>query len=77
MVRSEMEIMTMNSNEMIKECRKLAKEQKIEFKRSKKVGTINGKACYELESGIQHKTLHQGCLNTIYETLLSAACANQ
>ena len=42
----------MNSNEIIKECRKLAKEQNIEFKRSKKVGTINGKACYEIESGI-------------------------
>lgn len=67
----------MTHNEVIKECRKLAKDQNIAFKRSKKVGTINGKACYEIESGIQRKTLHQGSLATIYETLLSEACANQ
>ena len=67
----------MTHNEIIKECRKLAKEQNIEFKRSNNVGKINGKACYEIESGIQYKTLHQGCLDTIYKTLLSGACANQ
>lgn len=67
----------MNSNEIIKECHKLAKAQNVEFKRSKKVGTINGNACYEIESGIQVKTLHQGSLNTVYETLLNGSCANQ
>ena len=67
----------MNAKETIKECLKLAKEQNIEFKRSSKVGKINGRACYELESGIEYKTLHQGCLDTIYETLLSEACANK
>ena len=67
----------MNSNEIIKECRNLAKEQNISFERSKKVGLINGKACYEIESGIECKKLHQGCLNTIWETLLSECCANQ
>lgn len=67
----------MNSNEIIKECRKLAKAQNIEFKRSKTTGTINGEACYEIHSGIAYKVLHQGCLHTIWETLLSEACANK
>lgn len=67
----------MKNSEIMKECRKLAKAQSIVFKRSKSVNKINGLACYEIESGIQHKTLHQGCLNTIYQTLLSEACANQ
>lgn len=67
----------MNSSEIMKECRKLAKEQSIEFKRSKKVGKINGRACYELHSGLFYKVLHQGSIETIYETLLSEACANQ
>ena len=67
----------MNSNEIIKECRNLAKSQNVTFKRSKKVGTINGKACYEIESGVECKTLHQGCLSTIWDTLLSESCANQ
>lgn len=67
----------MNSNEIIKECRRLAKAQNITFKRSKRVSTINGRACYEIESGIFCKTLHQGCLHTIWDTLLSEACANQ
>jgi len=68
---------TLTNNEIIKECRKLAKVQNITFKRSKKVGTINGKACYEIESGIEYRTLHKGCLATIYDTLLSEACANK
>ena len=67
----------MRTNETIKECRKLAKAQNVTFKRSSKVGKINGMACYEIESGIEYKTLHQGCLNTVYETLLSESCANQ
>ena len=67
----------MNYSEIIKDCKKLAKSQQIEFKRSKSINTINGLACYELESGFQYKTLHQGCLDTIYQTLLSGACANQ
>lgn len=67
----------MGHNEIMKECRALAKAQSLTFKRSKKVGTINGKACYEIESGIEYKTLHQGCLNTIWETLLSENLANQ
>lgn len=66
----------MNANETIKECRKLAKEQNVVFKRSKKVGTMNGKACYEIESGIMQKTLCQGSLGTIHETLLSGDCAD-
>ncbi len=67
----------MNSNEIMKECRKLAKEQSIEFKRSKTVGNINGRACYELHSGLFYKVLHQGCVETIYDTLLSESCANK
>lgn len=67
----------MTSNEIIKECRKLAKTQSLTFKRSIKVGTINNKACYEIESGIEYKTLHQGCLNTIWEALLSERLAGQ
>lgn len=43
----------MNANETIKECRKLAQEQNIEFKRSSTVGKINGRACYGLGSGIE------------------------
>ena len=66
----------MNINNIIKECRKLAKSQGLTFRRSKKIGLINGRACYEIESGIQYKTLHEGCLDTIYETLLSESCAN-
>ena len=67
----------MTNNEIIKECRELAKTQNLTFKRSKTVSTINDKACYEIESGIQHKTLHQGSLVTIWETLLSENLANQ
>ena len=67
----------MKNSEIIKDCRKLAKSQSIKFKRSKTINKINGAACYEIESGIQHKTLHQGCLDTIYQTLLSESCANQ
>mgnify|MGYP003637775006 CR=1 FL=1 len=62
---------------MIKECRELAKEQELSFDRSKTVNTINGKACYEIRSGIEIKVLHQGCLSTIHETLLSENLANQ
>ena len=69
--------MKLTINEIIKECRKLAKNQCLTFKRSKKIGLINGKACYEIESGIQYKTLQQGCLDTVYEMLLSESCANQ
>lgn len=67
----------MNSNQIIKECKKLAQEQNIEFRRSETINTINTRACYELDSGIEYKILHQGCLNTIYETLISEACANK
>lgn len=67
----------MTNNEIIKECRKLAKAQSLAFKRSKGVGTINNKACYEIKSGIEYKTLHQGCLNTIWETLLSESLTGQ
>jgi len=67
----------MNSNEIMKECRVLAREQNLTFKRSENVGTINGKACYNIESGIEYKTLHQGCLVTIWETLLSEALTGQ
>lgn len=67
----------MNSKEIIKECRELAKAQNLTFKRSKKINLINGKACYEIESGIQYKTLHQGSLVTIWETLLSECLSGQ
>ena len=67
----------MKYSELLKECKKLAKEQCIEFKRSVSVNKINNSACYELESGIQNKKLHQGSIETIYETLLSGVCANQ
>ena len=63
----------MTDNEIIKECRELAKKQNIAFKRSKTINKINGKACYEIHSKLLHKTLHQGCLHTIWETLLSEA----
>jgi len=61
----------MKTNEILRECHKLAKEQGLSFRRSKSVNTINGKACYEIESGIEYKVLHKGCLNTIWDTLLS------
>jgi hypothetical protein len=67
----------MKYNEIIKECRELAKTQNIEFKRSKTISTINNKACYELESGIQQKTLQTGSLMTVWNTLLSESLANQ
>jgi hypothetical protein len=67
----------MNSSEIIKECRTLAKNQNLTFRRSKAVNKINSKACYEIESGIEFKTLHQGCLNTIWLTLLSECLQGQ
>ena len=67
----------MTNNEIIKECRLLAKNQSLTFKRSKKIGLINGKACYEIESGIQYKILSHGCLSAIHDKLLSEVCANQ
>ena len=67
----------MTNNEIMKECRSLAKIQNLTFRRSKTVSTINNKACYEIESGIQYKILHQGSLVTIWETLLSESLANQ
>lgn len=67
----------MNTNKTIKECRMLANAQNLTFKRSQSVGLINGKACYEIESGIQYKILSQGCLSTVYNKLLSESCANQ
>ena len=69
--------MKLTITEIIKECRKLAKSQGLTFRRSKKIGLINGKACYEIESGIQYKTLHEGCLDTVYEVLISEYYANQ
>ena len=67
----------MNYNEIIKECRALAKAQNLSFRRSKRINTICGKACYEIESGIECKKLHNGSLVTIWETLLSGELANQ
>jgi len=67
----------MTTNEIMKECRALAKAQNLTFRRSKKVGTMNKKACYEIESGIAYKTLHKGSLGTVWETLLSENLANQ
>ena len=61
----------MNNSEIMKECRSLAKAQNLTFRRSKTVSTINNKACYEIESGFQYKVLHQGSLDTIWNTLLS------
>jgi hypothetical protein len=61
----------MKSSEIIKECRELAKNQSLTFRRSKTINEINNRACYEIESGIEYKILHQGNLETIWETLLS------
>lgn len=61
----------MTSNEIIKECRKLAKEQNIVFRRAKTVNTINGYAAYELESGIQYKVLYQAPLTQVWGNLLN------
>ena len=63
----------MNSNEILKECRELAKAQGLTVRRSTLVNRINGKACYEIESGIEYKILQQACLTTIWMTLLSEA----
>lgn len=63
--------MGINYSEVLKECRKLSKEQGLEFRRSKTVGTINGFACYEIESGIVEYVLHQGSLVNVWEHLLS------
>jgi hypothetical protein len=67
----------MTSNEIIKECRALAKTQNISFSRSKTIDRINSKACYVIVSGIECKILHRGCLATIWDTLLSENLANQ
>ena len=67
----------MTSNEIIKECRKLAKEQNLTFRRSKTIGLINGKACYEISSRTQYKTLHQAGLIAIWETLLAEGLKGQ
>jgi len=69
--------MNMTYSEMIKECRVLAKSQNLTFRRSKKVGKINGKACYEIKSGIACKILHKGSLIAIWDTLLSESLAGQ
>ena len=66
----------MTHQDIMKECRKLAKEQSLTFRRSKTVSKINGAACYEIESGIQHKVLHQGSSTTIWGTLLSECFKN-
>mgnify|MGYP001207267526 CR=1 FL=1 len=67
----------LSSNEVIKECRKLAKDQGLTFRRSKTVGTINGAACYEIESGIQHKILYQNNLTLTWENLLNESFKGQ
>jgi hypothetical protein len=67
----------MNNNEIIKECRLLAKAQNLSFSRSKAIDRINNKACYVIASGIECKILHRGCLATIWDTLLSENLANQ
>ncbi len=67
----------LDHNGIVKECRKLAKDQSLTFRRSKTVGNINGKACYEIESGIEYKVLYQNNLMCVWETLLSESLANQ
>lgn len=67
----------MTYSEILKECRSLAKEQNITFRRSRTVSLINGKACYDLQSGIQSKNLCRGSLIAVWETLLSENFANQ
>ena len=62
---------------ILKECRTLAKDQGLIVRRSKTVNKINNKACYEIESGIEFKILHQGSLNTIWDTLLSESLKGQ
>jgi hypothetical protein len=67
----------MKTSEIIKECRVLAKAQNLTFRRSKTVNKINNKPCYAIESGVEFKTLHQGSICTVWETLLSESLANQ
>tara|TARA_R110000851_G_scaffold31339_1_gene84824 strand:- start:392 stop:595 length:204 start_codon:yes stop_codon:yes gene_type:complete len=67
----------MTNAQILKECRQLAKTQGLTFRRSKTVSTINGLACYEIESGLEFKVLHQGNLTTIWETLLSECFAGK
>tara|TARA_R110000850_G_C9658181_1_gene435241 strand:+ start:297 stop:506 length:210 start_codon:yes stop_codon:yes gene_type:complete len=69
--------MKQTQNKIIKECIALAKRQGLTFKRSTKVGTINGNACYEIESGVQFKTLQTGYLRSIHSDLLSGDFAGQ
>jgi hypothetical protein len=67
----------LTSNEIIKECRLLAKEQGVKFQRCKTIGKIGDFACYEIESGICHKSLYQGKLVDVWENLLSETYSNQ
>ncbi|WGH49741.1 hypothetical protein [Alishewanella phage vB_AspM_Slickus01] len=57
--------------DVLKECRELATQQGLRFKRSKTVGLINGSACYEIQSGFQCKTLYRGSLALVWENLLN------
>ena len=67
----------MNSAQMFKECKILAKAQNLTFKRSELINRINGKACYVIESGVQHNVLHKGNMATIWMTLLSESLKGQ
>lgn len=67
----------MNSNEIIKECRELAKAQGLTFRRSRTINKINSKACYEIESGIQYKILYQSDLFSVWETLILGEFAGE
>jgi len=67
----------MTNDKIIKECCELANAQNLTFRRSERVNTINGRPCFEIESGIQFKTILQGCLVTIWEVLLSEILKDQ
>ena len=57
--------------QMLKECKKLAKSQSLDFKRSKTIALLNNRACYEIESGFQYKVLFRGNLTNVYMVLIS------
>jgi hypothetical protein len=67
----------MNTNDVIKECRQLAKTQNLTFGRSKTIDKINGKAAYSISSGVTVEILDCNNLVCIWHTLLSCNLVNK
>jgi hypothetical protein len=67
----------MNNNDVIKECRKLAKAQNLKFRRSKTIDKINGKPAYNIESNKTVEILDCNNLACIWSTLLSCNLENK